>query len=342
MGMTDRKAVWAQIVPMPGADLSALAQSYEAAGVEGVWAPQIFGAPFTTLAAVAPATQRIKLGTGIALAFVRSPLETACSAIDLDLISNGRVVLGLGSSAQSQIEGSFGSAYGKPLAHMREIVGMIRAIVARGHTGELTELAGDYHRLDLSHFRLLHKPVRSDIPIVLPAVFQKACAQAAEIADGLLGHPLWNDAWIEREVAAQIKAGLDRARRARKDFSLNISIFTAISEDRREAIEDCRGTVAYYSQSPQYLRYFEEIGFGRQASAIQAAFAQGDMAGMAAACSDEMVESIAVVGTVDEVRSRVARRAALADAITPVIPHYGLSPEKSAIYTQRIAETFYG
>ncbi len=340
--MTDRKAVWAQIVPMPGADLSALAQSYEAAGVEGVWAPQIFGAPFTTLAAVAPATQRIKLGTGIALAFVRSPLETACSAIDLDLISNGRVVLGLGSSAQSQIEGSFGSAYGKPLAHMREIVGMIRAIVARGHTGELTELAGDYHRLDLSHFRLLHKPVRSDIPIVLPAVFQKACAQAAEIADGLLGHPLWNDAWIEREVAAQIKAGLDRARRARKDFSLNISIFTAISEDRREAIEDCRGTVAYYSQSPQYLRYFEEIGFGRQASAIQAAFAQGDMAGMAAACSDEMVESIAVVGTVDEVRSRVARRAALADAITPVIPHYGLSPEKSAIYTQRIAETFYG
>ena len=306
--MTDRKAVWAQIVPMPGADLSALAQSYEAAGVEGVWAPQIFGAPFTTLAAVAPATQRIKLGTGIALAFVRSPLETACSAIDLDLISNGRVVLGLGSSAQSQIEGSFGSAYGKPLAHMREIVGMIRAIVARGHTGELTELAGDYHRLDLSHFRLLHKPVRSDIPIVLPAVFQKACAQAAEIADGLLGHPLWNDAWIEREVAAQIKAGLDRARRARKDFSLNISIFTAISEDRREAIEDCRGTVAYYSQSPQYLRYFEEIGFGRQASAIQAAFAQGDMAGMAAACSDEMVESIAVVGTVDEVRSRVARR----------------------------------
>lgn len=340
--MTDRKAVWAQIVPMPGADLSALAQSYEAAGVEGVWAPQIFGAPFTTLAAVAPDTQRIKLGTGIALAFVRSPLETACSAIDLDLISNGRVVLGLGSSAQSQIEGSFGSAYGKPLAHMREIVGMIRAIVARGHTGELTELAGDYHRLDLSHFRLLHKPVRSDIPIVLPAVFQKACAQAAEIADGLLGHPLWNDAWIEREVAAQIKAGLDRAGRARKGFSLNISIFTAISDDRREAIEDCRGTVAYYSQSPQYLRYFEEIGFGREASAIQAAFAQGDMAGMAAACSDEMVESIAVVGTVDEVRSRVARRAALADAITPVIPHYGLSPEKSAIYTQRIAETFYG
>jgi alkanesulfonate monooxygenase SsuD/methylene tetrahydromethanopterin reductase-like flavin-dependent oxidoreductase (luciferase family) len=225
---------------------------------------------------------------------------------------------------------------------MREIVGMIRAIVARGHTGELTELKGEYHRLDLSHFRLLHPPVRGDIPIVLPAVFQKACAQAAEIADGLLGHPLWNDAWIEREVAAQVKAGLDRGGRARKDFTLNISIFTAISNDRREAIEDCRATVAYYSQSPQYLRYFEEIGFGREAAAIQAAFARGDMVGMAAACTDEMVESIAVVGNVDEVRAAVARRAAQADAITPVIPHYGLSIEKSTYYTRRIAEAFYG
>jgi alkanesulfonate monooxygenase SsuD/methylene tetrahydromethanopterin reductase-like flavin-dependent oxidoreductase (luciferase family) len=174
---------------MPGDALVALAQSYEAAGVDGVWAPQMFGAPFSTLAAVAPATRSIKLGTGIALAFVRSPLETACSAIDLDLISQGRVVLGLGSSAQSQIEGSFGSPYGKPLSHMREILGMIRAIVARGHTGELERLEGEYHTLDLSHFRLLHPPVRFAIPIVLPAVFQKACAQAAEIADGLLGGP---------------------------------------------------------------------------------------------------------------------------------------------------------
>lgn len=337
-----RKAVWAQIMPMPGDDLVSLAQGYEAAGVEGLWAPQMFGAPFTTLAAVATATRRVQLGTGIALAFVRSPLETACSAIDLDLISNGRVVLGLGSSAQSQIEGSFGSPYGKPLAHMREIVGMIRAIVAKGDTGELTELAGDYHRLDLSHFRLLHPPKRSHIPIVLPAVFQKACIQAAEIADGLLGHPLWNDAWIEREVIPSISAGLDMSGRLRRDFTLNISIFTAIADDRREAIEDCRATIAYYSQSPQYLRYFEEIGFGREAAAIQAAFAQGDHGAMTAACTDEMVESIAIVGTLDDVRTRVARRAAQADAITPVIPHYGLSPEKSAAYTRRIAEAFYG
>ncbi|WP_404476500.1 LLM class flavin-dependent oxidoreductase [Novosphingobium sp. BL-52-GroH] len=125
------RKVWAQLIPIAGGALASQARAFERAGVEGVWAPQMFGAPFATLAAVAPATSTLKLGTGIALAFVRSPLETACNAIDLDLISGGRVVLGLGSSAQSQIEGSFGSPYGKPLAHMAEIVSMIRAIAAK-------------------------------------------------------------------------------------------------------------------------------------------------------------------------------------------------------------------
>jgi len=97
---------------------------------------------------------------------------------------------------RSQVSGSFGSVYGKPLAHMREIVGLIRTIVAKGHTGELKRLDGEYHHLDLSNFRLLSPPIRPAIPIYLPAVFEKACEQAGEIADGLLGHPLWNDEWI--------------------------------------------------------------------------------------------------------------------------------------------------
>src|ERR1700757_759616 len=147
--------VWAQIAPMPNDALVATARAYESAGVEGVWAPQLFGAPFGTLSAVGAITNRLKLGTGIALAFVRSPLETACSAIDLDLMSGGRCILGLGSSARSPVVGSVGSIYGKPLAHMREIVGMIRAIVAKGHTGELQRLDGEYHHLDLTNFRLL-------------------------------------------------------------------------------------------------------------------------------------------------------------------------------------------
>ena len=340
--MAAAKPVWAELPVLPASELVPLVQGWEAAGVEGVWAPQIFGAPFTVLAAAAAVTSRIKLGTGIALAFTRSPLETACSAIDLDHISDGRAVLGLGSSAESQIEGSFGMAYGKPLAHMREIVGQVREVIAHGHTGELGQLEGSYHTLNLSHFRLVRPARRSAIPVYLPAVFEKACEQAGAIADGLLGHPLWTTGWLRDRVGQSLKAGLDKAGRKRSDIDVNLMIFTVINPDHAEAIADARANIAFYTQSPQYLRYFAEIGFGSEALAIQAAFAAQDYAAMAKACPDEMVRAITILGPANEVRAQVAERARYADSITPVVPQFGIEPHKAALYRQRIAELFYG
>ena len=336
------KPVWAELPVLPAPELVPLVQGWEAAGVEGVWAPQIFGAPFAALAAAAAVTKRIKLGTGIALAFTRSPLETACSAIDLDHISEGRAVLGLGSSAQSQIEGSFGMPYGKPLAHMREVVEQVRAVIAHGHSGELGKLEGAYATLDLAHFRLVRPALRPAIPIYLPAVFEKACEQAGAIADGLLGHPLWTTHWVRDKVGKHLKAGLDRAGRARSDIAVNLMIFTVINPDRAEAIADARANIAFYTQSPQYLRYFAEIGFGREAQAIQAAFVAQDFVAMARECPDEMVCAITVLGSADEVRTQIEERSEGADAITPVVPQFGIAPDKAALYRQRIAEAFYG
>lgn len=340
--MSFDKPIWAELPALPAKEMVPLVQSWEAAGVEGIWSPQIFGAPFTALAGAATVTEKLKLGTGIALAFTRSPLETACSAIDLDYISSGRAVLGLGSSAQRQIEGSFGMTYGKPLAHMREIVGMIRAVVEKGHSGELAELEGEYHKLDLSHFRLVRPPVRSAIPIYLPAVFEKACQQAGEIADGLLGHPLWTTAWLKDKVNENLKTGLDAGGRARSAVNVNLMIFTVINDDEAEAINDARGNIAFYTQSPQYLRYFEAIGFGAEAKAIQAAFAVQDYDAMAKACSDEMVRSITILGGKDAVMAQVTERAQYADAITPVVPQFGLDADKSAHYRAQISSLFYG
>jgi probable F420-dependent oxidoreductase len=334
--LTAKTPVWAELPVLPASELVPLVQGWEAAGVEGVWAPQIFGAPFTILAAAAAVTKRIKLGTGIALAFTRSPLETACSAIDLDHISEGRTVLGLGSSAESQIEGSFGMAYGKPLKHMRD------AVVESGHTGELGRLEGEYHTLDLSHFRLVRPARRFAIPVYLPAVFEKACEQAGAIADGLLGHPLWTTGWVRDRVGSHLKAGLDKAGRDRSAVDVNLMIFTVINDNRAEAIADARANIAFYTQSPQYLRYFEAIGFGSEATAIQAAFAAQDYDAMAKACPDEMVSAITILGSADDVRAQVAERAAMADSITPVVPQFGIDPERAALYRQRIADLFYG
>ncbi|GAC1575965.1 MAG: LLM class F420-dependent oxidoreductase [Sphingomicrobium sp.] len=338
----EQLAIWAELPVLPARELVPLVQGWEAAGVTGVWAPQIFGAPFTVLAAAAAVTSRIKLGTGIALAFTRSPLETACSAIDLDRISEGRAVLGLGSSVESQIEGSFGMPYGKPLAHMREVVAQVRAVIGNGHSGELGRLKGDYHTIDLTHFRLVAPAVRPAIPIYLPAVFEKACTQAGAIADGLLGHPLWTTQWLRDKVDPSLHQGLAESGRDRSDIDVNLMIFTVINDDRAEAIADARANIAFYTQSPQYLRYFQEIGFGDDARAIQAAFAVQDYAAMAAACPDEMVTAITILGSVESVREQVAERAAFANSISPVVPQFGIEPAKAARYRQRIAETFYG
>jgi alkanesulfonate monooxygenase SsuD/methylene tetrahydromethanopterin reductase-like flavin-dependent oxidoreductase (luciferase family) len=225
---------------------------------------------------------------------------------------------------------------------MREVVGQVREVIARGHTGELTRLAGEYHTLDLSHFRLVRPARRSAIPIYLPAVFEKACEQAGAIADGLLGHPLWTTAWLRDRVGRSLKAGLDKSGRNRSELDVNLMFFTVINDNRAEAIADARANTAFYTQSPQYLRYFAEIGFGTEAQAIQAAFAAQDYDAMTRACPDDMVRAITVLGSVDEVRAQVAERAVHADSLTPVVPQFGIEPDKAALYRQRIAELFYG
>ena len=124
--MANKPKYWGTIAPLPGALLTAQAQQLEALGLEGLFAPQVYGPPFVPLAAAAAVTSKVRLATGIALAFTRSPFETALAAIDLDRISNGRFTLGLGTSVQSWSEGFFGMPYGKPVEHLREVVEIVR------------------------------------------------------------------------------------------------------------------------------------------------------------------------------------------------------------------------
>lgn len=340
--MSAEQHIWAQLPPLPREQLVAAVRHWDSAGLDGIWSSQTFGAPFLPLSAAAAVSEHLKLGTGIALAFVRSPLETALNIMDLDLISGGRAVLGLGSSAQSLTEGAFGATYGKPLRHLREVIGLVRQVIAGAHTGDLRVLAGEYHTLDLTHFRTFAPPVRTEIPIYLPAVFELACEMAGEIGDGLLGHPLWNTQWISDVTGPALARGLAKSGRARSAVTVNLQMWVAVNPDKRAAIEDCRANVAYYSQSPQYLRYFDGIGFGGAARALQERFAAGDIPGMVAACPDEMIESIALVGPKDEVLRRFRERTADADACTPVPPHFMVPPEKLAFYSAGIADLFYG
>lgn len=105
---------WGVVAPMPAPVVTMQAKMAEDAGLEGLFAPQVYGPPFIPLAAAAAVTQRVRLASGIAIAFVRSPFETAMAAMDMDRLSNGRFTLGLGTSVQAWTDGFFGAEYGKP------------------------------------------------------------------------------------------------------------------------------------------------------------------------------------------------------------------------------------
>ena len=337
-----KKRYWGLLPPLPAAMLTAAAQGCEAMGLEGIWSPQLWSPGFVPLAAAAAVTSRIKLGTGVVHAFSRSPLETACSALDLDLISGGRCVLGIGPTLRWWNEDWHGVHYGKPIPHLREAVEVIRLIIRKGHTGALGKWEGEYYQLNLDRFKPLAPPVREDIPIYIPAVYEAACRLAGEIADGLPGHPIWCAPWILERVAPAVAKGLAKAGRNRATFDLNLWLFVTPGPDRRECIADIRPSVAFYASFAQYERYFAACGFGAEARAIcQAAQAQ-DEAGMLRACSDAMVEHFALVGPVDAVRARLERLGTVADSFTLCAPFYGTPSDKVVEYQQRIASAFYG
>ncbi|MDB5108334.1 MAG: oxidoreductase, partial [Candidatus Binatus sp.] len=137
-----KKSYWELLQAMPADELVKTIRGFDELGIDGVWSPQLHAPPFATLAAVALASPRLKIGSGIALAFTRSPMETALSALDLDRISGGRMVLGLGTGVRLWNELTHGIVYGKPVAHLREVVETVRAIIEQCASGELGVIDG--------------------------------------------------------------------------------------------------------------------------------------------------------------------------------------------------------
>ena len=204
---------WGFVTPdAPAAAVAAQAKMQEAAGVEGIFAPQLYTTPFIPLAVAATSTTRVRLLSGIALAFTRSPYETALSAIDMDRISDGRFILGLGCSVETLSGDIYGMPYGKPLAHLREVVDVVRLVIGKAHTGELDRYDGVYHKHDFAPLKWLSPPapLRTEIPIWIAALRQPLVSLAAEIGDGVMGHPIWSVDWTTTKVPQAIEKALER------------------------------------------------------------------------------------------------------------------------------------
>jgi probable F420-dependent oxidoreductase len=338
---TGNRRYWGFVNPLPAAVISMVARQAEAQGLEGVFAPQVYGPPWIPLAVAAAATERLRVASGIAIASVRSPFETAMAALDMDRISNGRFTLGLGASVLSWSQGIFGAPTHKPLEHLRETVAAVRHIVKHAHTG-LPPFRGRYYSADFAEFQGTAPPVRDEIPIWIAALRGPMVRLAGEIADGVMGHPIWSVDWAVEKIQPDLAAGLAKARRRREDVDLNLWLWCAPNDDEREAIADARPTVAFYAGVAQYESFFEAHGFGREARALQARAKTHDLVAATDLVPDAMVRTFVVLGNRDRVRAQIERAWTVADSMVLVPPAYALAPEKLARYAAATAELFYG
>ena len=232
---------WGVMPVLPAPVMGGMAKQMEQVGFEGVFSLQIYGAPFVPMAAVAAMTDTLKVSTGIAVAGTRSPVETAYCAIECDTISQGRFVLGLGTSLHSALEGIYGEPHRKLLTHLREVVKIVRYVNANSHK-DMEPLHGEYYDLEWTEKMMTAPPVRENIPIWIAALKDKLTSMSLEIADGLMVHALWTvDYTVQKNDF--IHSELARFGRKRTDVEINAWPWVAINDDKQQAIDDSTAVI---------------------------------------------------------------------------------------------------
>jgi probable F420-dependent oxidoreductase len=321
-------------------DIVCLAKEAESAGFDSVWATELYRTSFQQLAAVAAETRNIKLGTAVALAFVRSPLITSLTALDLDEVSRGRLILGLGSGAKRTNELWHGLAHGKPVTRIKECIEVIRRVISASHLEDPISFEGEYYDINTRGYHRAFKPERDNVPIYLAGVGAAMTQAAGEVADGYIGHVVCSLRYLREVVTKSLDRGLNSSYKDRNNFTTASIITCAVSKDIKRAKEAARATIAFYSTVRTYGPPFKLHGFEKETVKIREAFFNRDVKGMIKNVSDDMVDTFAIVGAPGECRKRVKEYMEVLDLPILSAPHYYLDFEEVREYQKAILDTF--
>ncbi|CND51254.1 luciferase family protein [Mycobacterium tuberculosis] len=309
------------------AELADAARRAEDAGAEAVWVPELHRSATVAAAAVAAATRRAQVGTGIALAFTRSPMTTALEALDLDELSGGRFALGLGTGVQRLNEDWHNVPFGKPVAHMRETVRNVRRFWESCTTGEPIDLPGDEEPMRIRGYQRPFPVRRTRIPVYLAAMGPAMTRLAGTIGDGWISHELCSPHYLAERVLPELAAGIARAEgKTRADLDVVVSACCSVAGDRATALRRVSGLVGFYASVRTYADFFAFHGLADQQRKVVEAFRSGTGAEhLAEAVSAEMIDALTMAGGRDEVAARIAGYAGLADSVKLSPPTHGLS-----------------
>lgn len=277
----------------------------EAEDYDGVLVPETKHDPFIGATLAARATERIHIGTAIAVAFARNPMSTAVIANDLQLVSAGRFALGLGSQVKPHIEKRFSMPWSKPAARMEEYVGAVRAIWASWRTGERLNFQGEFssHTLMTPFFDPGPNP-HGEPPIWLAGVGELMTEVAGRVADGFLCHSFTTPRYLTEVTVPAL-------RRGGRSVGVAVPSFVVLAND--QAALDARALatkqqIAFYGSTPSYLPVLELHGWGELHERLNALSRRGEWKAMAELISDDILAEFAVIGNPAEVATQLKQR----------------------------------
>jgi len=289
-----------------------VARAAEGVGFAALWANETKHNPFVQLALAAVATSRILLGTGVAIAFPRSPTVMAHLAWDLAALSGGRFILGLGTQVKAHIERRFGVPWDPPVAKLREYLETVRAVWRSWQEDLPLRVEGRYYRLSLMTPFFNPGPIaHPEIPVYIAGVNPLLCRLAGEAAQGFCVHPFHTVPYLTSVVIPNIARGLEARGWPRTAVQLYAPVFIApgdTPEERRAETERVRAQIAFYASTPSYQIVLRTHGWDDVAERLQRLAAQRLWSEMGAQVPEAMIEAVVVRGSWEDVGRQLRTR----------------------------------
>jgi probable F420-dependent oxidoreductase len=306
----------------------------EQVGYDGIWSAETSHDPFLPLMLAAEHTDRIRLGTGIAVAFARSPMTVAMMANDIQTASEGRFMLGLGSQIKPHIEKRFSMPWSHPAPRMREYISAIRAIWTSWSDGSRLAFRGQFYRHTLMTPMFDPGPNPFGNPqIFLAAVGEKMTEVAGEVADGVLAHGFTTERYLREVTVPALERGLAVAGKVRADVQISYPGMVVTGADEAgfaAAAKAVKTQLAFYGSTPAYRPVLELHGWGDLQTELNTLSKRGAWDQMADLIDDEVLGTFAVVGELDGIAAEVLRRFnGLVDRFSFYAP-YDMEPERWA------------
>lgn len=294
-------------------EMPKIGRMVEEFGFDGIWTAEAQHNPFLPITLIAANTERIDMGTGIALAFPRSPMVTAQIAWDLAAQSDGRFILGLGTQIAVHIVKRFSAQWdGKPVSQLRDYIVSMRKIWKAFQNESGLRHRGDHYSFGVLPPFFRPEPIENpDIPIYIAGVGKPLCRLAGEVAEGFHVHPFHTTKYLQETIRPAITEGAAKTERTLDDVSLSCAIFVVTGRNEEEiqrSTIEIKSQIGFYASTPSYRKVLDLHGWGDFGEAMNKATKEGRWDTLWQEVPDEILHEFAVVAPPDELPYKVRER----------------------------------